>query len=453
MAILAGAQPVEAQRATITPRSATAPEGETVEFTVGASWRYDAEVQYFTEDITATGTGNTNQSQEGDYLEFATDENWTYCHEGNDVGGQSPGCSFNHVDSSVVVRHLLDDHDGENTDEPDERYRLIAQVVRYETGRLTADGIPEVRECPNGCGRVTATGTITNFNQYEDPEPAQESTEWTITIEGGGTVTEGQSVTLTVRFQPTASPHGRASARWATEESGSDANHATSGSDYSRGSGTAQFTACSTTSCPEQTQQITIRTRTDNVRDEVDETFQVRLTSFTNANTERGNDWVPITIRDGTAVEASAPEVRMSGDVVIEGDTATVTISLSAPGPSGASVTYSIGEPDERARKTQTLDRGTRQDCRDFQYRTGTLSLGGRTSATLQVRTYQDACLEYIENVWVTLSSPRNVKLVHNGAEVVIEDLIPIFEIVHNEDLIVFEGQAARVTIERTAYH
>ena len=440
-AILAAVDGAYAQRATVTPSSARADETSNLTFHVGARWTYDAEVEFYTEDLTAT---------EGeDYQGFANP--FSVCVTGRDVHGMSPGCNW---DGTVVAAGETEEavivHYRDEIDESNERYRVVARVVRYETGRLDAHGVPEVRECPNGCGRATATGTIIDGDE-DAPAALEPPPEGTVRFDSGNrTVTEGESLSLTVRFKPTETPHGRASVRWSTE-SDSDSNAATSGTDYVRGSGTLRFDACSsTTTCPEQTRTITVRTREDRA-DEHDELVFVRLSNFDNVASR--DPWTPITIRNKAPAPGhqTTPTLTMSGDSVNEGATARVTITLSARGPSGARVKYRVGNPDERSGDG---------DCRDYRYRTGTLNLAGRTSATLAVPILTDGCREQGESVAVTLHEPERISLGQNAAQINIADIFSVLRFETTDDRAIeagelreaFEGRSAEVRVYRDTY-
>ena len=113
-----------AQRTTITPSRASATETENLEFTVGGSWRYDAEIEFFTEDITAT-EGDDNHGI----------DSWVFWVKGSNDVRTSPECEFGAAKptKNAVIAHYSDDDDEQN-----ETYRLVARVLRWETGRMTA---------------------------------------------------------------------------------------------------------------------------------------------------------------------------------------------------------------------------------------------------------------------------------------------------------------------------
>ena len=409
---LATATAAEAQRATIAPTNARASETENLEFTIGSSWTYDAEIEFFTENITAKSGS--------DYQGYQGQPSWRFCVKGSDdVQGTSPDCEFggSQTSQSAFIVHYRDDAEEQN-----ETYRVVARVVRWETGRVTADGDPEVRECAStNCGRTAVTATIVDGDGSDatDREPIQRAVAGHVWFDRGSrTTSEGGTVSLTVRFFPASEPHGPASVRWATEEL-DEAQAATSGSDYNRGSGTLRFSACSSTTCPQQTRTLTIRTRSDNVRLENDEQFLVRLSSFHNAALVDGQtDWTPVTIADATddGVDVTTlPELEISGDIVEEGATATVRLELDKRGGSGASIGYRI-EP-----------RDATDGCEDYYTGSGRIGLSGRTSATLSVRTRTDTCREGAEYLYVEFYDPVGIRG-QNSAAILIYDVYSVLK-------------------------
>ena len=84
---------VHAQRATITPSNVSAAEFDYVTFTISANWRYDAEIEFFTENSTATAG-----------KDYDGIDSWVFCYEGSDnIGGVSEGCEFRNL--STTLRH------------------------------------------------------------------------------------------------------------------------------------------------------------------------------------------------------------------------------------------------------------------------------------------------------------------------------------------------------------
>ena len=246
-AIIAGsAGQADAQRATIEGTKATATEAENAEFEIDSDWAYDVEVEYFTEDITATA-GDDYQS-----------ERWTICLEGsNDLDGASETCEFGSgTDSETLwVVHYTD-----TVVETNETYRVVARVLRWETGAVGADGLPVVRECAStACGRTTATGTIVD----DTPDPEPEIDGLVSFTAGTASVTEGGTVELQVQIEPSeqGSSYPPATVAWATSD-----DSATAGRDYQGASGTVNLPGCET-ACGAQTRTIRIRTLQDQVEE------------------------------------------------------------------------------------------------------------------------------------------------------------------------------------------
>ena len=271
MTIALGAAPAEAQRATISPTSASGTEAERLEFEIGGVWRYNAEIQF----RVISGTATEGPDFEGD--------SGTLCHTGESAeetcaGGHQP------TPNAALVNHWPDDEI-----EGDETYTVEAWVARYETGETDGNGMPVIRECPTGCGRARATGTIVDLNE---PEPVTPGTV-SLTTETA-TVTEGGAVSLTVKFTPPDGngAHEAASVDWTTED-----ESAIAGRDYNRASGTVRFPACSG-SCSEHTRTIRVSTIQDEAQEE-DEVFLVELSNPANAElANRYNEWTLITIED-----------------------------------------------------------------------------------------------------------------------------------------------------------
>ena len=82
---------------------------------------------------------------------------------------------------------------------------------------------------------------------------------------------------------------------------------------------------------------------------------------------------------------------------------------------------YRIGDESERALRTHEEGVGA---CRDYEHKSGTLNLGGRTSATLEVRPLHDACPgEPEEFVYIEFFDPVEVTLDANTLGVSISDV------------------------------
>ena len=133
---------------------------------------------------------------------------------------------------------------------------------------------------------------------------------------------------------------------------------------------------------------------------------------------------------------------------VDEGQTVTVNVTIDERAPSGATVRYTFGNADERARHERGEGTG---DCRDYEYKTGTLNLAGKTSAVLTLRTLADTCVdESREFVQVSFDDPVKVDLDVDSVYVRIENKhseIQIAEVA--EERSVREGGSITISLER----
>ena len=283
MTIALGAAPAEAQRATISPTSASGTEAENLEFEIDGIWRYNAVIQF----RVISGTATEGPDFRGD--------SGTYCHTGESAAETCAG-GYQPTPRGAFVLHWPDDEI-----EGDETYTVEAWVARYETGETDANGEPVMRECPTGCGRARATGTIVDLNE---PEPLRPGTV-SLTTETA-TVAEGSAISLTVKFTPpdVNGAHEAASVDWTTVD-----DDAIAGRDYNKASGAFTFPACSG-SCSEHTRTIRVSTLQDEVQED-DEQFLVELLNPANAElANRYYEWTLITIEDDD--ENRPPSVRLS---------------------------------------------------------------------------------------------------------------------------------------------
>ena len=283
MTVALGATPADAQSATVSPSSASGTEAETLEFQIGGVWPYNAEIEF----KVFSGTATEGPDFKGD--------SGTYCHTGERATETCAG-GYQPTPNGAWVSHWTDDEM-----EEDETYTVEAWVSRYETGETDANGEPVMQECPSGCGRARATGTIIDLNEPEPLSPGVVG----IAPETAS-VAEGGSISLTVTFTPPDDDgaHEAASVDWRTED-----NDAVAGRDYQRGSGTFRFPACSG-DCSVQTRTIQVATMQDDVQEE-DERFSVWLSNPSNAwLANRYNTWSLITIADDD--ENRPPSVSLS---------------------------------------------------------------------------------------------------------------------------------------------
>ena len=165
-----------------------------------------------------------------------------------------------------------------------------------------------------------------------------------------------------------------------------------------------------------------------------------------------------VTVTVGAGAADPFPVVSLpAGTSAAEGETATIELSVSEQAPSWASIGYRIGDETELAR-TEGREQGV-GTCRDYEHKSGTLNLGGRSSATLQIRPLPDACPgEPDERVYIEFFDPVEVHLDGNSVRLEITDvhtsmgLVDTREATEDGDLLplsVAEGESLSVTIER----
>ena len=190
-------------------------------------------------------------------------------------------------------------HYRDEVEESSETYRVVARVLRWETGELDADGVPVIRECGSGsCGRATATGTI--IDSTEPPEPERPVENGVVRIYGQTKVDEGGEVTLRVEITSYSkgSLYPAASVDWATRD-----ETAIAGADYTASSGTIHFPAAS---CDElepvcgQVKDIKVQTLQDEAEEDDYEQFVVALSNPMNARfpSHGGDREISVTITD-----------------------------------------------------------------------------------------------------------------------------------------------------------
>ena len=164
-----------------------------------------------------------------------------------------------------------------------------------------------------------------------------------------------------------------------------------------------------------------------------------------------------VTVTVGAAADPIPVVSLPSSASAAEGETTTIEFSVTERAPSGASIRYRIGDETERAR-TDGSERGVGA-CRDYEHKSGTLNLGGRSSATLEIRPLPDACPgEPEEFVYIEFFDPVEVHLDADTLPVSISDVHTKMGLVDSRastddgnllPLSVAEGKSLSVTIER----
>ena len=316
MLLTMGVQTAHAQRATISPSSASGTEAETLEFVIGGNWKHNAEIEYRVVGRTATEDEDF-AGISGDLCSIGTEKVEDWCPTG---GQRAP--------YTVPVLHYTEHP---NVKEGNETYRVEAWVTRYETGAIDSDGRAVIRECPSGCGRATATGTI--IDSYEPELPAIAGTVGFPNDQS--TLNEGESTRVTIRFVPDESPHGAGSVQW--ETAGATAR---AGDDFTEASGTFRIRACaSTTGCGNQETSVTVRTRDDDVREDNEE-FAVELSNTDGVEFRVSlSTFHLITIRDDDTANAN-PTVRASASPTSVDAGGTVELTATASDEDGTVTSY-----------------------------------------------------------------------------------------------------------------
>ena len=236
------------------------------------------------------------------------------------------------------------------------------------TATLSANGSSPL---PAGftLGTTTATATITAAGSA------------TVSISGGGAVTEGDEATFTVTLS--ASPGADLVVDYATTAGTAGA------SDFAEANGTLTFAANTTT----LSQTFTVPT-TDDVLVEGDETFTATLSANPSSPLPTGFTLGTATATATIAAAGSATVSISGGGAVTEGDEATFTVTLSASPGSEVVVNYATAA-------------GT-AGASDFTATNGTLTFDANTttlSQTFTVQTTDDAQVEGDETFTATLSA------------------------------------------------
>ena len=236
------------------------------------------------------------------------------------------------------------------------------------TATLSANGSSPL---PAGftLGTTTATATITAAGSA------------TVSISGGGAVTEGDEATFTVTLS--ASPGADLVVDYATTAGTAGA------SDFAEANGTLTFAANTTT----LSQTFTVPT-TDDVLVEGDETFTATLSANPSSPLPTGFTLGTATATATIAAAGSATVSISGGGAVTEGDEATFTVTLSASPGSEVVVNYATAA-------------GT-AGASDFTATNGTLTFDANTttlSQTFTVPTTDDVLVEGDETFTATLSA------------------------------------------------
>ena len=202
--------------------------------------------------------------------------------------------------------------------------------------------------------------------------------------------TEGNQVTFTVSLS-------EATDQTVTVDYTTQADTAVAGEDFIASSGTLVFNP------GDISKTVNIGT-IDDVLDEADEFFDLTLSNPGNATLADASGRATITDND------AAPSVSIADASVTEGDTATMTVSLSGASALPISVNYATAD-----------DSAVAGD--DYTAGTGTLTFAaGETEQTIDISTVDNDLNENPETFSVSLFDPVNATLSDAEATVTIED-------------------------------
>ncbi|MFL9451249.1 Calx-beta domain-containing protein [Tolypothrix bouteillei VB521301_2] len=295
---------------------------------------------------------------------------------------------------------------------PGETSKTIT-VVSQPDSKFELDETFKVQLAPDSNATLGSKGEAVVTIENDDAVPS-------VSISDNVTINEGETATLTVTL--------------------SNPSAQTINVNYSISDGTATIgdndyvtpTTSTITFAPGETSKtITVVSQQDS-KFESDETFKVQLTPESNATLGSKGEAV-VTIKNDDAV----PSVSIEDVTVNEGDTATLTVTLSNPSAQTINVSYSISDG------TATIG--------DNDYVTPTASTitfdPGETSKTITVVTQQDSKFELDETFKVQLAPDSNATLGSKGEAVVTienDDAVPSVSI---EDVTVNEGETATLTV------
>ena len=256
-------------------------------------------------------------------------------------------------------------------------------------------------------------GTINN----DDSQPTISINDATVTEGNAGTTTAGFTVSLS-----------NASSQTITVNYATSAGTATAGGDYVTTSGTLTFN-------PDQTSQPVSVTVNGDLLNEVNETFNVNLSTPSNATiadnlglgTINNDDPLPsLSINDVTVVEGNAGT-----------STASFTVSLSAASGQAVGVNFSTAN-------------GTATGGSDYVTTSGTVNFtAGQTTQPVSVTINGDTTNETNETFLVNLATPTNATISDNQGQGTIndDDAQPTLSI---NDVAVTEGNAGTVNANFT---
>ncbi|MDB5325006.1 MAG: alkaline phosphatase [Phycisphaerales bacterium] len=313
--------------------------------------------------FTVTRTGNLSGVS---VVQFATGDG-TATTADSDYQAQANTLTFAAGQVSKTITVLVN---GDTNVEPDETFKVTLSSPTNAT-LVTAQG----------------NGTITNDDVAPPPPPTSVSISNVMT-------TEGNSGTKNYTFTVTRSGDlsGTSMVHFAT----ADGTAKVSDNDYVANSGTLTFAA------GQASKTITVAVNGD-TKVEIDESFQVNLSSPTNASISDGQGIG--TIKNDDAAPAK-PKLSIGGFTATEGNSGTkaFTFKVTLDKSSNAPITVHYNTAD-----------GTAHAGSDYTSASGTLTFAaGETFKMITIYIKADTTHEADENFFVYLTSPTNADLAVN---------------------------------------
>lgn len=263
---------------------------------------------------------------------------------------------------------------------------FVASAAQSDTTKYTYDPLGRLTQVSTTAG----TGTTSTYTY--DPADNRSNvsvvtgpgtcTGVSFTVASNAAVTEGANSIFTVTKAGAAATN--CSVTYATS-----GGSATSGADYTAGSGTLTFT-------PTQTSQTVSIPTIDDVVSESAETFTMLLSSPSGGATLGTQFSVVGTINDNDAAATCSGANFTIGTPapIVEGGSVTFTVTKSGSTPINCSVDY-------------TTSNGTAMSPGDYIPTSGTLTYTPtQTSRTFTVSTTDDAAIESTETINAVLSNP-----------------------------------------------
>lgn len=274
---------------------------------------------------------------------------------------------------------------------------IIACGLMWSTALTATENVAFAYDARGRLVQVARSGTVNNgVTSSYAYDPADNRTQVTVTGAGASApsfslgsaaVTEGGVLGFTV----TRSGDLSASQSVSWESAG---NSATSGSDFTAGSGTLTFAAT------EATKAVSVSTLQDTV-------YEGNETLFVNLSAATGGATISVAQGVGTIIDDDAPPPQPSfaiSDVtVVEGGTLVFTVTKTGTGSGNYTVNYASAD-------------GTAVAASDYTAGNGTLTFASSdTSKTISIATIDDVAVEPSETLLVNLTSPSGGATLSDG--------------------------------------